>query len=67
MKKTTKKWLLIETVILLLSILLFAQATYAYFSSQTKASSTITVGNVSILLSEAAVTRDGSGNLVKDE
>ena len=66
MKKNIKKWFLIETIILLLAILLFAQATYAYFSSTNKSSATITSGNVSILLSEAAVKKDGAGNLVAD-
>lgn len=64
--KNAKKLFLIEAVILLLSILLFAQTTYAYFSNTSKSSAVITAGNVSILFSEAAVTRDGTGNLVED-
>lgn len=64
MKKN--KRLILELSILLLSVLMFTQASYAYFSSQSKASATITAGNVSILLSESAVKRDGNGNLVED-
>lgn len=64
--KNTKIRLLAELLILLVSILMFAQATYAYFSSQSKASATITAGNVEILLSESAVKHDDLGNLVRD-
>lgn len=62
----TKRRLLVELLILLVSILMFAQATYAYFSSQSKASATITAGNVEIVLSESAVKSDSLGNLVED-
>lgn len=65
--KRTKKLFIAEIVILLLAILLFAQTTYSYFSSASKSSATVTVGNVSILFSEAAVTRDSTGNLVEDK
>lgn len=49
-----------------LAILLFAGTTFAYFSDTKQMTNTMTAGNVSIELSEAAVKNVG-GNLVKDE
>lgn len=66
MKKSAKKWLLIEAIILAVSILTFTHTTLAYFSSRQKTDATITSGNVTILLSESAVKNDGKGNLVPD-
>lgn len=66
MKKSVKKWLLIEAIILAVSILAFTHTTLAYFSSLEKTDATITAGSVDIALSEAAVKRDGKGNLIAD-
>ena len=63
---SAKKQLLMSCFILLVSILLFAGSTFAYFSDKRQIKSTVTVGNVSIALSEAEVTADSSGNLVED-
>ncbi|MBE6925390.1 MAG: hypothetical protein E7461_00970 [Ruminococcaceae bacterium] len=49
-----------------LSLLMLLGTTVAYFSDTKQATSTITVGNVAIELTEAAVKRDGVGNLVED-
>lgn len=62
----TKKLLLTEVTLLVVAVLLFAQTSYAYFSSQKQAGATITSGSVSVMLSEAAVTRDENGDLVED-
>ena len=61
-----KKWIIIETAILLVTVLMFAQATYAYFSDQSRTAVVITSGSVKIQLSEAAVKRDANGNLIED-
>ena len=65
--KNVKKLLFIEAIVLLLAILMFAQTTFAYFSSRTKTTATITAGDVAIVLSEAAVKRDASGHLIEDK
>ncbi len=62
----TRIILISELLLLLLAIALFAQATYAYFTSQVQVSGTITSGSVKIVLYESAVQRDSEGNLVKD-
>lgn len=64
--KSTKKLLIAEIVILLLSVFMFVQATLAYFSSEVTTSATITAGSVEILLSESAVKHDSLGNLIED-
>ena len=64
--KSTKRLLIFEVVLLLVAILMFTQATYSYFTSKEQVSSTVTAGNVEILLSESAVKRDATGNLVED-
>lgn len=64
--KTLKKILIIDTILLLFAVLLFAATTIAYFSDQSRVTSTITSGEVKIALSQAAVKRDSSGNLVED-
>ncbi len=64
--KSTKRLIFLELIVLLLAVVMFAQATWAYFSSQAKTSGTITSGSVKIVLYESAVKRDSSGNLVED-
>ena len=64
--KSLKAMLIFEILVLIASIMLFAQATYAYFTATTSAKVTITSGEVKILLSEAAVKRDADGNLIED-
>lgn len=49
-----------------LSLLMLLGTTFAYFSDTKQVTNTITVGNVAIELTEAAVKRDNSGNLVED-
>ena len=61
-----KKGLLLEALLLVAALLLFAQTTWAYFTHQAGTGSVITSGNVKIMLSEAAVKPDGNGNLVED-
>ena len=64
--KKTRIILFAEVIILLFAIVMFTQATFAYFSSEVKTSGTITAGSVEIVLYESAVKRDGMGNLVED-
>ena len=64
--KSTKRLIFIELIVLLLAVVMFAQATWAYFSSQAKTSGTITAGSVKIVLYESAVKRDANGNLIED-
>ena len=49
-----------------LSLLMLLGTTFAYFSDTKQVTNTITVGNVAIELTEAAVKRDNGGNLVED-
>lgn len=58
--------LIISNVLLLVAIMLLVGATIAYFTDSKKISSTLTSGNVKIMLSEAAVKQDTAGNLVED-
>lgn len=64
--KIAKKSLFIHALLLGVSLILFASTTYAYFTSHKQSTGTITAGNVSIALSEAAVVADSGGNLVED-
>ena len=61
-----KKQLLLCSLVLLFSIFLLLGTTIAYFSNNQRIQSTVTVGNVVIALSEAAVIPDAAGNLVED-
>ncbi|MBE6943107.1 MAG: hypothetical protein E7453_02440 [Ruminococcaceae bacterium] len=49
-----------------LSLLMLLGTTFAYFSDTKQVTNTITVGNVAIELTEAAVKNDGTGNLIED-
>ena len=49
-----------------LSLLMLLGTSFAYFSDTKQVTNTITVGNVAIELTEAAVKNDGTGNLVED-
>ncbi|MBR2615137.1 MAG: SipW-dependent-type signal peptide-containing protein [Clostridia bacterium] len=62
----TKHRLIMELLLLVVALILFVQTSFAYFTSKKETGATITSGTVSIMLSEAAVTRDGNGNLVED-
>ena len=64
--KVVKKILIIDAILLALSIVLFTATTIAYFTSQKKVSATFTSGDVRIALSQAAVKKDSSGNLIED-
>ena len=64
--KNLKTKLIISNVLLLVLILLMVGVTVAYFTDTKKATSTITSGNVKIMLSEAAIKQDAEGNLVAD-
>ena len=65
--KSLKNKLLVCSIMLCVSILLLVYTTIAYFTARTEISNTLTAGNVSIELTEAAVKPDKSGNLIKDE
>lgn len=64
--KLLKNKLLICNILLCLTILLLIGTTVAYFSDKSEFSNTLTAGNVSIKLTEAAVKRADTGNLVED-
>ncbi|MBE6779931.1 MAG: hypothetical protein E7545_03020 [Ruminococcaceae bacterium] len=65
--KKLKINLAVSIVLLGVLTVLFVATTFAYFTDNKRLNtSTITAGNVEIVLSEAAVKRDEVGNLVKD-
>ena len=66
MRKSLKRTLIIDAIVLVSAIVMFAYTSFAYFSETRQISSTITSGNVSIVLTEASVKRDAVGNLVQD-
>ena len=47
-------------------VLMLVATSFAYFTDTKQVTNTITVGNVSIELTEAAIKSDGKGNLVED-
>lgn len=61
-----KRQLLLSVTMLVLFILLLVGTTIAYFSDSRQIKNTMTVGNVEIELTEAAVRRDSTGQLVVD-
>ena len=61
-----KRQLLLSVTTLVLCILLLVGTTFAYFSDTKQITNTVTVGNIKIEMTEAAVKRDGAGNLVED-
>ena len=61
-----KMQLFLSACFLLLSILMLVGTTVAYFTAQKQYSHTLTTGNVTIELTEAAVKNE-NGHLVKDE
>ena len=65
-QKIVKFNLYMSFIILMVFVLMFLAATIAYFSDTSQVSSVLTSGNVKIALSESAVKRDASGNLVAD-
>lgn len=65
-KAVTKFNIYMSCILLAITVLMFVGATLAYFSDHQQTTSTFTAGNVKISLSEAAVKRDGVGNLVED-
>ena len=64
--KLLKNKLLICNILLCLTILLLIGTTVAYFSDKSEFSNTLTAGNVSIKLTEAAVKRNDMGHLVEE-
>lgn len=63
--KSMKLNLLMSGVLLLVCAALLVVTTFAYFSDTKRVTNTLTVGNVAISLSEAAVKHE-NGNLVED-
>lgn len=61
-----KRQLMMSLIMLVLSILLLVGTTFAYFSDKKQMTNTLTVGNVKIEMTEAAVKRDDHGNLVEN-
>lgn len=61
-----KKSMFLSVLLLVLSIIVFAGSTIAYFSDTKQVGNTFTSGNVEISLSESAVKVDSVGNLVID-
>jgi len=53
-------------ILLLVFMMMFVGASWAYFTSTKQATATFTAGNVEIMLSEAAVKPDAAGNLIED-
>lgn len=62
----TKLQMICTIACFVLSVLMFAATTIAYFSDTVQITNTLTTGDVSIELTEAAVKRDDDGNLVED-
>lgn len=58
--------MMLSLLLLLVSVLAFAGSTIAYFSDVKQTANTFTAGNVSIVLSESAITRDNAGNVIAD-
>ena len=65
--KSLKAKLIVCNVLLGITLLLLLGSTFAYFTDRNEISNTLTSGNVSIKLTEAAVVYDASGNLVADD
>ena len=61
-----KKGMLFSLLLLLLAVIAFAASTIAYFSDVKQTSNVFTSGNVAIVLSESAITRDEAGNVIAD-
>lgn len=61
-----KKGMLFSLLLLLLAVIAFAASTIAYFSDVKQTSNVFTSGNVAIVLSESAITRDTDGNVIAD-
>lgn len=66
MQKIIKFNLYMSCVLLGVLVLMLVSATVAYFTDTKQLDNTLTAGNVKIVLSEAAVKADASGNLVED-
>lgn len=62
----TKVQMICTIACFVLSVLMFAATTIAYFSDTAQITNTLTTGDVSIELTEAAVKRDDGGNLVEN-
>lgn len=65
--KSIKAKLIVSNILLGVLMLLLVGITLAYFTDTKQISNTLTSGNVRIMLTESAVKRDSTGNLVKDE
>lgn len=64
--KLLKNKLLVCNILLCISILLLIGTSLAYFTDRTEFTNTLTAGNVSISLTEAAVKKNAAGHLVED-
>ena len=64
--KLLKNKLLVCNILLCVSILLLLGTTIAYFTDRSEFTNTLTAGNVSISLTEAAVKKAEGGHLVED-
>ena len=66
-EKTVVKFnLYMSCVLLVITVLVFVGITLAYFTDFRQTTTTFTAGSVELTLSEAAVKKDSSGNLVED-
>lgn len=65
-QKIIKFNLYMSAILLAVFVLMLVCATIAYFTDTKQVSNTFTAGNVKIELSEAAVKKDTTGNLIED-
>ena len=65
-QKIVKFNLIVSLTLLGIFLVMLIGVTIAYFTDMKQSSYTFTSGNVSIMLSESAVTQDSSGNFVED-
>ena len=65
-QKIIKFNLYVSVILLAFTVIMLVGVTIAYFTDTKQVTNTLTVGNVTIVLSEAAVKQDAAGNLVQD-
>jgi len=64
--KKVKLQIIFSGLCFVLSLMMLLGTSFAYFSDTKQVTNTMTAGNVSIELTEAAVKDDGTGNLIED-
>lgn len=64
--KSARLHLIINAILLIVLLLMLVSTSIAYFSEHREVRNVMTSGNVKIELSEAAVKKDGTGNLIED-